>query len=123
MARRLLYTWICNVAAIWVASLVINGVDYSDDYWILVVAGLVFGLANLLLKPLVKLLALPLVILTLGLALFPINILMLYVTSWIVPGFSIHTLMAGVWATVVVWAVNWLLHALFSRGERRARLA
>jgi len=123
VARRLLYTWICNVAAIWVASAFIEGVDYADDYWILVAAGLVFGLVNFLLKPLVKLLALPLIILTLGLVLFPINILMLYLTSWIVPGFSIDTLMAGVWATVVVWAVNWTLHAVFGLGSRRARPA
>ena len=41
-------------------------------------------------KPVVKLLALPVVILTLGIALFFVNLLMLYVTSWIVPGFELQ---------------------------------
>ncbi len=120
MASRLLYAWLCNVAAIAAASALVEGVDYASDYWILVAAGLVFALVNLLVKPLVKLVALPLILLTLGLALFPINILMLYLTSWIVPGFTIDTLAAGAWATVVVWAVNWALHALFGLAGRSA---
>ena len=120
---RLLYAWVSNVAAIAVAAAVIEGVDYSGDYWVLVASGLAFALVNLLVKPLVKLLAFPLIILTVGLALFPINILMLYVTSWIVPGFSIASLRAGALATLVVWAVNWILHALFGLGRRRPRLA
>lgn len=123
MATRLLYAWLANVAALAAASALVEGIGYTDDYWILVAAGLVFALVNLLVKPLVKLLALPLILLTLGLALFPINILMLYLTSWIVPGFTIDTLAAGAWATVVVWAVNWVLHALFSLARRRARTA
>ena len=95
MLRRVLYSWIVNVAAIWIASLFIDGVDYSDDFWILIVAGLVFSLVNLLVKPVVKLLALPVVILTLGIALFFVNLLMLYITSWIVPGFELQSFMAA----------------------------
>jgi putative membrane protein len=121
VAQRLLYAWLCNVAAIAAAAALVEGVDYADDYWVLIVAALVFAVVNLLLKPLLKLLAWPLILLTLGLALFPLNILMLYVTSWIVPGFSIETLQAGIWATVVVWAVNWALHALLALAGQRPR--
>jgi putative membrane protein len=123
MLRRLLYAWIFNVAAIWVASAFIDGVDYSEDYWILIVAGLVFGLVNFFLKPVLKLLALPLIIITLGIALFFINLFMLYITSWIVPGFALETFRAAVWATIVIWAVNWVLHAVFGVEERRVRRA
>ena len=66
MVRRLLYSWIVNVAAIWVASAFVDGIDYSEDYWVLIVTGLVFGLVNFLIKPIVKLLALPLIVITLG---------------------------------------------------------
>lgn len=121
MPRRLLYEWIFNVGAIWVASVFIDGVSYSDDYWILILTGFVFGIVNLILKPIVKLLALPLIILTLGVALFFVNLFMLYITTWIVPGFSIDTFMDAVWATIVVWAVNWVLHAAFDADERRTR--
>ena len=119
MLRRLLYSWIVNVAAIWLASVFIDGIQYSDDYWILVVTGLVFSLVNLLVKPIIKLLALPLVILTLGIVLFFINLLMLYLTDWIVPGFTIDSFMAAIWATVVITAVNWVMHGVFDFGARR----
>jgi putative membrane protein len=119
--RRLLYAWIVNVAAIWVASVFVDGIEYSDDYWILIVAGLVFALVNFLVKPFVRLLALPVIVLTLGIALFFINLLMLYISSWIVPGFEITSFMAGIWATVIVTAVNWVMTGIFDLDERRRR--
>ena len=119
--RRLLISWIFNIAAIFVASIFIDGIDYADDFWILVVTGLVFGLVNTLLKPIVKLLALPVIIFTLGIALFFINLLMLYVTSWIVPGFSINSFGSAFWATIIIWIVNWALHAVFDIEDRRQR--
>ena len=118
MLRRVLYAWIVNVAAIWIASLFIGGVDYSDDFWILIVAGLVFSLVNLLVKPVVKLLALPLVILTLGIVLFFVNLLMLYITAWIVPGFELQSFMAAIWATLAITLVNWVLQGVFGLGKR-----
>jgi putative membrane protein len=104
--RRLLIGWACNVAALFVASIFIDGVDYGDHFWVLIVAGAVFGIVNTLVKPIVKLLALPVVIATLGIALFFINLLMLYVTSWIVGPFSLESFGAALAATAVIWAVN-----------------
>ena len=121
MLKRLLYTWIVNVAAIWVASIFVDGVDYSEDYWVLIVAGLVFGLVNFLVKPIIKLLAIPIIVITLGIALFFINLLMLYITSWIVAGFDLDSFMSAVWATVIIAAVNWVLTGIFDVDERRRR--
>ena len=69
-------------------------------------------------KPIVTLLALPLVILTLGIVLFLINILMLYITDWIVSGFKIDDFWAAVWATIVIWLVNWILQIVFDIDDR-----
>jgi len=121
MPRRLLYAWIVNVVAIWVAAHFVDGINYSDDYWILIVAGLIFGLVNFFVKPIVKLLAIPLIIVTLGIVLFFINLLMLYITSWIVTGFDIDSFMSAVWATVVITLVNWLLHGVFDVDSRRRK--
>jgi putative membrane protein len=121
MIVRLLYAWIVNVVALWIATYFVNGITYSDDYWILIVAGLVFGLVDFFLKPILKLLAMPIIVLTLGIALFFINLLMLYITSWIVAGFDIASFRAAVWATVVVTAVNWVLHGVFRLDDRRGR--
>jgi putative membrane protein len=116
--RNLLLSWACNIAAIFVASIFIDGVDYGGRFWTLIIAGLVFGLVNLILKPIIKLLALPLVVITFGLALFGVNLLMLYITTWIVGPFSIDTFMDAVWATIIIWAVNFALDRVIAFRER-----
>jgi putative membrane protein len=62
-----------------------------------------------------------LIIVTLGIVLFFINLLMLYITSWIVTGFDIDSFMSAVWATVVITLVNWLLHGVFDVDSRRRK--
>jgi putative membrane protein len=119
--RRLLQSWAFNIAAIFVASAFIDGISYTHDFWILVLAGLVFGLVNLLVKPIVKLLALPLIVITLGIVLFFINMLMLYITAWIVPGFTISSFRDAFWATIIIWAVNLILQMVFGFSDRRTR--
>ena len=121
IARRLAYMWLFNVVALYAASQLIDGIGYSDDFGTLVLSGLVFAAVNLFLKPAAKLLAFPVIIVTLGIALFFINILMLYVTDWVVPGFSIADFWAAVWATIVIWAVNWVLQLVFDVDDRSSR--
>jgi putative membrane protein len=122
--KRILLVWACNVAALFVASVFISGISYSHDFWVLLLAGLVFGLVNSLVKPIVKLLALPLAVLTLGIAFFFVNLLMLYITSWIVPDFSIDHFSDAVWGTIIIWAVNTILYSVFGLNDwREARAA
>jgi putative membrane protein len=106
---RLLITWLSNVAALFAASWIIGGVGYGHDAWTLVVAALVFTAVNRLIRPVVVLLGIPLIVLTLGVALFFVNLLMLELTAAIVPGFHIDGFWAAVGATFVVWLVNALL--------------
>jgi putative membrane protein len=119
--RRLVVTWLFNIVALWVAAELLSGIGYDDNEWVLVIAALVFSLANIFVKPIVILFTLPLVILTLGVALFFVNLLMLYLTSWVVDDFTIDTFGAAVLATIIVWVVNVILEALFERDERRRR--
>lgn len=88
----------------------------GDRAWLtFVLAGLVFSLANMVVKPIVAVLAIPLIILTLGIAYFLVNVLMIFLTSWIVSDFHVDGFWSGVGAAIVVWIVNVLLDAL----ERR----
>ena len=119
---RLVLTWLTNVAALFVASWVIPGVGYGDDGWALALAGLVLAGVNGLVRPVVVLLALPAVVLTLGLALLLVSALMLYLTDLIVPGFETGGFWSTVGAAIVVWAVNVVLHVVF-RSERRSLAA
>jgi putative membrane protein len=115
--RRFVVTWFFNIVALWVAAELIDGIGYSGNEWVLVVAALVFSLVNIFVKPFVILFTLPLVILTLGLALFFVNLLMLYLTSWIVDDFKVEGFGAAILATIIVWVVNTVLEAIFGRDE------
>jgi putative membrane protein len=109
---RLLVRFACNAVALYVAAALISGVTYGDAGWTLIVAAVVFTLVNMWLRPVVRLLSLPFIILTLGLFLLVVNVLMLYVTDWIVPAFEIRSFGAGLLAAIIVSVVNWVLHAL-----------
>ena len=120
MIARLLIAWACNIAALFVADALIDGIEF-DDAWKVVIAGAVFALVNFVVKPIVTLLSLPVIILTLGIALFFVNLLMLALTAWLVPGFDIDGFWPAVGGTIVVWLVNAVLHAVFDVDDRRAR--
>ena len=72
----------------------------------LLVTGAVLGLANVFLKPLLTFIALPLILLTFGIAYFFVNVVMLLFTEWVTPDFSIDGFWTYVGATIVVWFVN-----------------
>jgi putative membrane protein len=76
--------------------------------------------ARLLGMPILKLLTLPLAIITLGIAWFFVSLLMLWLTQLIIGGFNIDGFWNYVCATIIVWAVNVVLDALFRGDDRRA---
>ncbi|WP_187369296.1 phage holin family protein [Baekduia soli] len=91
------------------AAWLLSGVTYGDRWWTLFVAAAVFTVVNAWVKPAVALLSIPFIIVTLGVAYLLINVLMLYVTDWIVPAFDIRTFWWGALAAIVVSAVNGVL--------------
>jgi len=115
MAAKLLVTCAVNCAGLAVAAALVPAVGYDHRWQTLVLAGLILGVVNLLVRPLIVLMALPAVILSLGLALLLVNALMLWLTSRIVHGLHV----GGFWSTVggalVIWVVNLAL-----RGALRA---
>jgi putative membrane protein len=117
MLVRLGLTWVFNTVALFVATWLLAGLSYGKAGWELLLAALVFTLVNFAVKPVLTVLSIPFIVVTLGLFYFLINILMLYLTSWIVPQFEIDTFWWGVLAAIIVSAVNWILHAAF--GEPR----
>jgi putative membrane protein len=104
-----------NVAAIWVAAQLLDGVSYGDDLGRLLLAAFVLTIANWLVKPVLTILALPVIVLTLGIALFFVSLAMLLLTAALVDGFSIDGFWNAVAATIIVWAVNAAVHAIADR--------
>jgi putative membrane protein len=109
--------WVFNVVALFVATWILSGVTYGDQWWTLFIAALVFTLVNGFVKPILAILSIPFIIVTLGIFYFLINVLMLYLTSWIVPDFDIDTFWWGCLAAIIVSIVNWILQALLPEPE------
>jgi putative membrane protein len=86
----------------------LSGVTVSN-VGALLAAAAVFGVLNTILKPLLRLVTLPLAILTIGVAWFFVSLLMLSLTTDIVSGFHIHGFWTFVEATLIVWLVNVVL--------------
>ncbi len=119
-----------SAAAIWVATLVVPGLDIVPEgragttVLVTLAVALVFGVVNALVRPLVTLLTLPLYILTLGLFVLVVNALMLALTAWITELTDYGLRIDGFWEAVlgglVVSIVSFLLNVLvLSRMERR----
>jgi putative membrane protein len=122
MGTLFLVRWAFNVVALFVASWLLSGVSYGDRWWTLLIAGAVFTLVNSFIKPILTLLSIPFIVVTLGLFYFLINILMLYLTDWIVDDFEIESFWWAVLAAIIVSFVNWILYNAFGNPrEREAR--
>ncbi|MGW1883515.1 phage holin family protein [Streptomyces sp. NPDC001970] len=104
--------------AIWlIKDITLTGDSTGDKVLTLVVVALLFGLVNFLVKPVAKLLTLPLFVLTLGLFTLVINALMLLLTSWLADKLELGFHVDGFWTAVlggliisiVSWALNMVL--------------
>ena len=104
--------WLALVA-LWVATQVVPGVNYSGSIGPFLVVALIFGLINATLRPLTKLLTCPLILLTLGLFALIVNGLMLWLTSAIATslgiGFQVDGFWPAFWGALVVSLVSALL--------------
>jgi putative membrane protein len=123
VAVRALVGWGVNIFALLAIDWLFDGVEIGTWGSILVGAA-VLGLANAFLKPVLTILTLPLILITLGLFYFALNIAMLALAEWIAPDFVINGFWTYVGATIVVWLVNWILYSVlddFLRGRSIVR--
>jgi putative membrane protein len=114
---KLVFRVIINTVAIWIAAILVPGITLTSDVLSWLVVAVIFGLINALIKPLVKLLTLPLNVMTLGLFTLVINALMLMLTAFVtdilviegaVFGF-VPALMGSIIISIVSTLLNWLI--------------
>jgi putative membrane protein len=120
LAKQLTLSWVANAVVLAVVTGVLSGVEV-DSAGDLIRAALLFGILNTIVKPFIRLLTLPLAVITLGLIWFGVAMLMLWLTDIFIDGFDIHGFRSLVWATIIVWAVNVVLDFVPGpwRGTRR----
>lgn len=111
---RILFALVGNALGL-LATTVVPGITFTGDLLTLLVAGLILGAFNLIVRPLALLISLPLLILTLGLFYFILNAILLWVASAIIPGYAIAGFVPALIGSLVLMVVNWLIGALVKK--------
>jgi putative membrane protein len=100
---------IINAIAIYAAVQLVNGIELEINFMNLVIAGLLLGIINTFIKPVVTLLSLPFVLLTFGLFTIIINVALLFFMSFLIPSFQISSFWAGFLGVIIISLVNYIL--------------
>ncbi|HWB89951.1 MAG TPA: phage holin family protein [Acidimicrobiia bacterium] len=113
----LILNLLATAASLWVAVWLIDGFEFDGQWWQFIIIALILGIANAVVKPILKILSLPLVILTLGLFLLVVNAIVLQIVVWLSGVFELGLTSTGFfWATflasIVVSIAAWLIGAI-----------
>lgn len=118
---QLIIRLVVNGIALWIATLVVDGVDIDasstrDEVLTILVVAALFAVVNVVVRPIVRLLSLPLYVITLGLFILVVNALMLLLTSWLADLLDVPFHVDGFWTAVlgglVISFVSWILSLL-----------
>lgn len=108
---RFLVFWAVNTLSLWVAADLFDGITFRT-LQAMFIAGLLLGIVNTFLKPLLVLLTLPLSVLTLGFFVLVINALMLLLVAWLVPGFIVAGFWWGFFVALFVSVFSFIVNSL-----------
>jgi putative membrane protein len=115
---RLGLRWLVCSLGLWIAAgLLGSGIEYQQKLSVIVIAGLVLAIVNLIIRPLVVLMALPAILLSLGLFMLVVNGLMVLLVSKLYTPLHITNLWAAIFAGVVIGLVNYLVTTIVERKE------
>ncbi len=116
---RIVLLAVSNAVALWIASRLIDGFTFTQTSWqTFFWVGLVLGLVNGFIGPIIKLVTLPLRLLTLGLFTVIINLGLLFLVDKLFDSFMIETIWAGLWGLVEISLVNYLITSLAEEIEK-----
>lgn len=106
---KLLLTIASGILGIWVASQFVPGVDFTGNWQTLLMVGIILGLINFYIKPVLKLISLPLRFLTLGLAGILINVGIIWAIDIIFAELVIEGAVPLLWTTLIIWGAGVML--------------
>jgi putative membrane protein len=108
---NILIRFVLNALAVMAAAYIVPGITVQS-FWAALIAALVIGLVNALVRPVLLLLTLPVNILTLGLFTLVVNALMFWLAASLVSGFHVSGFGAAFWGAIVFWLVSWFTNSL-----------
>lgn len=106
----ILIRFFANILGLYLANLWINGFSVIDGWQAYLVAGLILGLLNLTVRPILRIITFPLIVVSLGLFLIVINAIIIWFTAQLTGYIVIESYVALLWATLVLTAVNFIAH-------------
>ena len=113
---RFVFRVLFAALGLWLADRLVPGI--SSDGWItLVIAGLLLGIVNAVVRPVVLVLTFPITLVTLGLFLLVVNAAMLGLVAWLLDGLAVRGLVPGMLGAIVVGAVSWGGQVLIGDGK------
>lgn len=122
---KLILRWLATAVAVWVAARYVPGIRVGGGWEGIAVIAAILGLANALVRPILKTLSCGLIVLTLGLFLLVINAAMLYVTSWVAGEFGytfeIDGFKAALLGSLVISVVSYVLSLLLTDDDRKRK--
>jgi putative membrane protein len=115
---RFLVRLVLNGLAIIIAAWLLPGIHITSPLSALL-AGVILGFVNAIVRPVLFFLTLPLTLLTLGLFIFVLNAICFGLTAWLVPGFSVDGFFSAMFGALLVSVVSWILNGLLVGGRER----
>ena len=119
-AKSFLQRWVITTLGVLAAASIVDGVR-AETALGLIGASLLLGILNAVLRPVMMLLALPLVLITFGLFMFVINAALLYFVGWLVKSFYVQDFWAALKGAVVISIVSLIANLLIGKEQPRAR--
>ncbi len=113
---RMLIGWLLNAIALLAVAYLLPSIHVAS-FGAALIAALVLGLVNTLIRPVLVVLTLPVTLLTLGLFLLVINGLLFWLVGNLLDGFSVGGFWPGVFGALLYSLISWLLGSLLQRGE------
>lgn len=112
--KAFLWRWALNAFPLWLATFLFDGFSFAG-LGSLLLAALLFGLVNAIIRPILVLLTLPLTVVTLGLFILVINALLLMFVAAVVPGFVLGGFWTAFWAAIFIAVVSFVTNRLIGR--------
>lgn len=122
LIERFVVRWAASSLGLWLAASLSSHISYNGSASVILAAGFILAVLNMLLKPLLIILSLPAIILSLGLFMFIVNGAVVYIASGLYAPLQITSFWSAVFAGIIIGLLNWMISALLEDNRRHVNL-
>lgn len=116
---RFIIRILANSLAIYLAAYFVEGIKFEGGLKTLLLAGLILGLVNFFIKPILKTVSMPLIVLSLGLFTIVINMILLWVVTFFVSDLTISGIWAYFWGTIIISIINLVVSPMLKKRKKQ----